>query len=129
MSKRSQRRPRWMQSSVWRPGARPRRSRSAGRPAEALALGRAAFDYGPSLGLRHGAIKDGFRLACEAALALGDQDGLRQLTEAVDAIPPGLLAPSTKATRERMHAHLDASDGLLEAAASRFRVAAQIFEE
>ena len=103
-------------------------SLAAGRSADALAFGRAAFDYRSSLGLRHGAIKDGFRLACEASLTLGDLDALRQLTEAVDPIPPGLLAPSTKAARERMHAHLDASDARLDEADSRFRVAAQIFQ-
>ncbi len=104
-------------------------SLAAGRPAEALAFGKAAFDHRSSMGLRHGAIKDGFRLACEAALALGDMDALRQLTEAVDPVPPGLLAPSTRGARDRMHAHLDTSDGRLDMAASRFRVAAQIFEE
>jgi predicted ATPase len=96
---------------------------------EALERGRFAFDSRSSLSLRHGSVKEGFRLACEAALGLGDAETLTQLLAVVEAIPPGLLAPSTRATRERMRGHLDATDGRIEDADRRFRSAALIYGE
>jgi tetratricopeptide (TPR) repeat protein len=95
----------------------------------ALERGRFAFDSRNALSLRHGAVRDGFRVACEAALELGDAETLTELLALVEAIPPGLLAPSTRATRERMRAHLDATDGRIEDADRRFRSAAQIYGE
>ena len=102
----------------------------AGHQVEAaLERGRFAFDSRNSLSLRHGAVKDGFRVACEAALELGDGETLTQLLALVEAIPPGLLAPSMRATRDRMRGHLDAIDGRPEDADRRFRGAAQIYGE
>ena len=95
----------------------------------ALERGRFAFDSRNALSLRHGAVRDGFRVACEAALELGDAETLTELLALVEAIPPGLLAPSTRATRERMRGHLDATDGRIEDAERRFRSAAQIYGE
>jgi tetratricopeptide (TPR) repeat protein len=95
----------------------------------ALERGRFAFDSRNALSLRHGAVKDGFRVACEAALELGDAETLTELLALVEAIPPGLLAPSTRATRERMRGHLDATDGRIEDADRRFRSAALIYGE
>jgi len=79
--------------------------------------------------VRHGAVKDGFRLGCEAALELGDADTLSELLAVVEAVPPGLLAPSMRATRDRMRGHMDAIAGRLEDADRRFRAAAQIYAE
>ncbi|TMK16604.1 MAG: zinc-ribbon domain-containing protein [Actinobacteria bacterium] len=102
----------------------------AGHQVEAaLERGRFAFDSRNSLSLRHGAVKDGFRVACEAALELGDGETLTQLLAVVEAIPPGLLAPSMRATRDRMRGHMDAIDGRPEDADRRFRGAAQIYGE
>src|SRR6185295_2043076 len=80
-----------------RPDPRRRRGgrrRGPARPASAGGGARAR-----SLRLRHGAVRDGFRVACEAALELGDAETLTELLALVEAIPPGLLAPSTRATR------------------------------
>jgi hypothetical protein len=102
----------------------------AGHRAEAaLERGRFAFDSRNALSLRHGAVKDGFRVVCEAALELGDVDTLTEFLAVVEAIPPGLLAPSTRATRDRMRGHVDANDGRTEDADRRFRAAAQIYGE
>jgi len=95
----------------------------------ALERGRFAFDSRNALSLRHGAVRDGFRVACEAALELGDADTLAELLAVVEAIPPGLLAPSMRATRDRMRGHMDATDGRTEDADRRFRSAAQIYGE
>jgi hypothetical protein len=95
----------------------------------ALERGRFAFDSRNALSLRHGAVKDGFRLACEAALQLGASDTLTELLAVVEAVPPGLLAPSMRGTRDRMRGHLDAIAGRLEDADRRFRAAAQIYAE
>jgi class 3 adenylate cyclase/tetratricopeptide (TPR) repeat protein len=94
-----------------------------------LERGRFAFDSRNALSLRHGAVKDGFRLACEAALQLGASDTLTELLAVVEAVPPGLLAPSMRATRDRMRGHVDAIAGRLEDADRRFRAAAQIYAE
>jgi hypothetical protein len=51
------------------------------------------------------------------------------LTRAIDPVPRGLLAPSTIATRDRIHAHLDAIEGRIDDADGRFHAAAQVFEE
>ena len=96
---------------------------------EALERGRFAFASRNALSLRHGAVKDGFRVACEAALELGDGDTLAELLAVVEAIPPGLMAPSMRATRDRMRGHVDANDGRTEDANRRFRSAAQIYGE
>src|SRR5438309_730208 len=95
----------------------------------ALERGRFAFDSRNSLSLRHGAVKDGFRVACEAALELGDGETLTELLAVVEAIPPGLLAPSMQATRDRMRGHMDAIDGRPEEADRGFHAAAQIYPE
>ena len=75
----------------------------------ALERGRFAFDSRNALSLRHGAVKDGFPVA--------------------EAIPPGLLAPSMRATRDRMRGHMDAIAARAEDADRRFRSAAQIYGE
>ncbi len=87
-----------------------------------------AFSSYSELGLAAEAVKEGFAIACEAELALGD---IAQLTERlgfVEALPPGRSTRFLRAHTSRFRAHLAGSDDL--AAAQRgFGEAAALFRE
>jgi tetratricopeptide (TPR) repeat protein len=74
-------------------------------------------------------VKVSFPQALEAALALGDRDRAEHVLETIEALPPGILAPSLRAHAARYRARLAAQDGERSKAEHRFATAAAIFRE
>jgi class 3 adenylate cyclase/tetratricopeptide (TPR) repeat protein len=74
-------------------------------------------------------VKVSFPQAVEAALALGDRDRAEHVLETIEALPPGILAPSLRAHAARYRARLAAQDGERSKAEHRFATAAAIFRE
>jgi tetratricopeptide (TPR) repeat protein len=81
-----------------------------GQPREALEAAERAFDTRAYFGYGAEMVKEGFVIACEAALALGDRDKLTELVSLVDALPPGRATHFLRANVLRFRAHL-AHDG------------------
>ncbi len=74
-----------------------------GDPGEAVALVRPAFSGEAISG---DAMKDGYVLSVEAAIALGDEATLSDLTAVVDALPPARAWPLLRTGRARLQAEL-----------------------
>ena len=93
--------------------------------AEALASGERAFGLRTSVGIAAQDVKQGFRYAVDAALALGRRERVEELIAVVDEVPAGLRPPYLVALCMRARAHLagddPASDALFSTAESEFR--------
>ena len=74
-------------------------------------------------------VKVAFPQGLEAALALGERERAEQLLGAIEALPPGRLAPSLRAHAARFRARLAALDGEGRQAERGFATAASIFRE
>jgi class 3 adenylate cyclase/tetratricopeptide (TPR) repeat protein len=81
-----------------------------GRPHEALEAAGRAFDTRAHFGYGAEMVKEGFVIACEAALALDERDKLTELVSLIDALPPGRATHFLRAHVLRFRAHL-ADDG------------------
>src|SRR5262245_26465069 len=103
--------------------------RADGRHAEALAAGKSAFEARHHISATHQSVKLGFVEAVEAAFALGDVETVKELLAAVDAFPPGEVAPFMRAQTTRSRARLAAAEGLSERVEPGFKTAASIFRE
>jgi ATP/maltotriose-dependent transcriptional regulator MalT len=103
--------------------------RAEGRERQALAAAEEALSM--SVGDRPAdqTVKIAFPQALEAALALGDRERAERVLETLEALPPGILAPSLRAHAARYRARLAAQDGDRPKAENRFASAAAIFRE
>ncbi len=101
---------------------------AAGKAAEALEAGEAAFAY-REVGGMHPYAKAGFVSALDAALALGDLDRAEKLLAEVRAMPPGLTPPFVRAHSARFEARVAARRGEGERVEPSFEAATRAFRE
>jgi class 3 adenylate cyclase/tetratricopeptide (TPR) repeat protein len=103
--------------------------RAEGKEREALAAAEEALER--SVGDRPAdqTVKVAFPQAVEAALALGDRNRAEHVLETIEALPPGILAPSLRAHAARYRARFAAQDGDAAKAKRRFAAAAAVFRE
>jgi class 3 adenylate cyclase/tetratricopeptide (TPR) repeat protein len=103
--------------------------RAEGKEREALAA--AEDSLADMFGIRPAdqGVKVAFPQALEAALALAERERAEQLLAAIEALPPGRLAPSLRAHAARFRARLAALDGEQGKAERGFATAASIFRE
>ncbi|HEX6762404.1 MAG TPA: adenylate/guanylate cyclase domain-containing protein [Gaiellaceae bacterium] len=80
--------------------------RAEGRPREALAAAEEAIASREFAGLSAQSVKQGYRHALEAALALGEPDTVERLLELVEQTPIGLRPPFLAALAHRYRARL-----------------------
>jgi len=98
-----------------------------GKDAEALEVGRKAFETGVQLGVRGPCAKEGLTAMMEAALALSDVGTVERQLLLIDGLRPGEIAPYIAAQAFRWRARLGALqrasqlDTFFEKAADRFR--------
>ena len=77
---------------------------STGRLAQALAHGKRALDHMDDASAS--AVRWGWPIAAEAALALGDHSEVKRLLDWLDSHPPGHIPPVLRAERQRIRARL-----------------------
>ncbi|HUZ84226.1 MAG TPA: hypothetical protein VMU66_05995, partial [Gaiellales bacterium] len=82
---------------------------SDGRHAEAIAAGAQTIELARTLGLDGQDVKQGVMWGLEAAVTLGDRDRIAELTDWIEAIPPGLRPPSLDGHMRRARARIAAS--------------------
>jgi class 3 adenylate cyclase/tetratricopeptide (TPR) repeat protein len=100
-----------------------------GRYPEAYEAGRQAVAAAESIGLAHGAPREGFVVAGAAALALGDLAKLDDLIGWVERIPPGRVTPYMKAHASRFRALRAAAAAGTEEVEPELKSAAGAFRE
>jgi len=100
-----------------------------GRDREALGEASAAVAFAPNIGIAHGAPREGFVVAGEAALSLGDLDRLDELLAWVDGLPRGHVPPFVRAHATRFRARKAAAEGHPDAAEAGLKSAAGAFRE
>ncbi len=100
-----------------------------GRHEEALEAAQEALVSREDLGAGSEPFREGFVAASASALALGDNEQVRLLLEAIDHIPRGKVPQSLHAHAARVRAQLAASEGDSEAAESGFKRASGTFRE
>ena len=81
-----------------------------GNPREALVAAERSFEHRATLGFASQDVKRAFRLALEAALALGERGKAEELLGLVESLPPGLRPPLLTATCRRFRARLAGDD-------------------
>ncbi|MFL5799516.1 MAG: ATP-binding protein [Actinomycetota bacterium] len=94
----------------------------------ALEAGRTAMEARHTLGMGFQGVKQGFALALEASLSLGDADAADGILGLLETLPPAQVLPFYQANRDRFGARLgilrddqSAVDGHFKAAAGMFR--------
>jgi hypothetical protein len=100
-----------------------------GRAAQALAGAQEALEGRAELSLGHGAVKNAYCAAVEAAFALGDGTRVDELLGMLETVPPGELTPFYRAMGARFGARRAALRGDLDTAGAGFAAAAEIFRE
>ena len=102
---------------------------SQGKYGETLALGREALEARSSLGPVCPAVREGFVIGAEAALALDDLEAV----DALLAVPEGFgqsdLTPSWRGQVDRLTARLASERGELDRVEPKFKAAAAYFQE
>jgi tetratricopeptide (TPR) repeat protein len=96
---------------------------------EALEKATLAMESRTTLGMGFQGVKQGFVLAGEAALALGDMERLEGLLGMLDALPPAQVTPFYQANRDRFRALLAARRGEGGAVDGRFKASIGMFRE
>ena len=79
---------------------------AAGNAEEALHLADGAFASHEHFGFAAEQVKEAFVIACEAALALGDEKKVAELLSLVEGLPPGTSTHFLQAQVSRFRAHL-----------------------
>jgi tetratricopeptide (TPR) repeat protein len=96
---------------------------------DALDRAQTAFDLRYALSANHEAVREGFVVAVDAALALGDQARAEELLAVIDSMPVGLACTFLRAHCARFHARLAARSGDREGADRLLEHAAGVFRE
>ena len=100
-----------------------------GRAADALSAAMEAFDVRGQLGIGAQSPREGFILAVEAALVLGDRAAAEDLLTFVEQLPRGKRPQYLEAHARRFRARLAAAGGQPAEAEQRFKRAAAQFRE
>ena len=100
-----------------------------GRPAEALASGRAVLEERAMIGMSSESMKEAFVSAVEAAFELGEHATVEELLRLVDEIPPGRSPQFLQAHASRFRARLADDRGQADEAERQFKRAAGLFRE
>jgi predicted ATPase len=102
---------------------------SQGKYREAGSLGQQALDARSSLGAPFPGVRDGFVVATEAALALGDVEAAEALLAIPRSFGKGESTPSWRAHASRLEARLAAARGQEDSVEANFKAAAEQFRE
>jgi tetratricopeptide (TPR) repeat protein len=103
--------------------------RAQGMYAEALVCGQEAFAIRSLLGATHAAVKAGWVEAAEAAFALGDDAGVKDLLQEVQEMRTGQVTPYLRAQATRLEGRRAMGRGEAEGAESGLKAAAGLFRE
>jgi class 3 adenylate cyclase/tetratricopeptide (TPR) repeat protein len=96
---------------------------------EALSLGQEALGARSSLGIPFPAVREGFVIAMEAALALGDTELAKELLAVPRDFGKGESTPSWRGQTSRLEARLAAARGEQDSVEPNFKAAAGQFRE
>ena len=102
---------------------------ATGDPTAALELAEVAFDLRGTMGVSSEFVKEGFAIACSAALELGNLDRAEGLIAAIETLPPGKYPQLLRAQVARFKARIAALRGDAADAERLFRGATGLFRE
>ncbi len=100
-----------------------------GRDAEALATVEVALASADELGRGAQAFREGFVIAVEAALSLGDVGRAEHTIDELDRVPPGKVPPWLRAQKDRLRARIEGLGSNPANVETRFKRAAATFRE
>ena len=100
-----------------------------GREAEALATVEEALASADELGRGAQAFREGFVIAVEAALGLGEVERAERTIDELDRIPPGKVPPWLRAQKDRLRARIEGLGSNPANVETRFKRAAATFRE